>query len=117
SRPRGNETLSRTPTKMAEMTLSQIMANFSMSPMALHAASQRRRRGGRVRAAARRGIAPRRGPCATIDRPVSLDSELSDALTRRLNLQISLSQLPVVEEWMDAELGRWLDSVPLPPEL
>lgn len=48
---------------------------------------------------------------------MSLDSDLSDSLTRRLNLQISLSQLPIVEEWMDAELGRWLESVPLPPEL
>jgi hypothetical protein len=48
---------------------------------------------------------------------VSIDSDLSDALTRRLNLQISVSRLPVVEEWMDTRLGRWLDSVPLPPEL
>lgn len=48
---------------------------------------------------------------------VSIDSDLSEALTRRLNLQISVSQLPVVEEWMDARLGRWLESVPLPPEL
>jgi hypothetical protein len=48
---------------------------------------------------------------------VSIDSALSDALTRRLNLQISVSKLPVVEEWMDTKLGRWLDSIPLPPEL
>lgn len=48
---------------------------------------------------------------------MSLDSDLSDALTRRLNLQISLSSLPVVEEWMDTRMGRWLESVPLPPEI
>ena len=48
---------------------------------------------------------------------MSLDSVLADALTTRLNLQISVSKLPVVEEWMDTRLGRWLDSVPLPPEL
>jgi hypothetical protein len=46
-----------------------------------------------------------------------INSELSDALSTRLNLQISLSALPVVEEWMDPKLGRWLESVPLPPEL
>jgi hypothetical protein len=39
------------------------------------------------------------------------------ALSTRLCLQISLSALPLVKEWMDAGLTRWLDSVPLPPEL
>lgn len=48
---------------------------------------------------------------------MNLDSVLADALTCRLNLQISVSKLPIVEEWMDTRLGRWLDSVPLPPEL
>lgn len=48
---------------------------------------------------------------------MSIDSDLTDALTQRLSLQVSVSKLPVVEEWMDTKLGRWLDSVPLPPEL
>ncbi len=39
------------------------------------------------------------------------------ALSTRLCLQISLSALPLVKEWMDAGLTRWLESVPLPPEL
>ena len=47
---------------------------------------------------------------------MSLDSALSQALTVRLNLQVSLSALPFVEESMDVALGEWLDSVPLPPE-
>ena len=42
---------------------------------------------------------------------------LSDALTQRLGMQISLSSLPIVEEWMDARLTRWLESVPLPMEM
>ena len=46
-----------------------------------------------------------------------LDSVLSRALSIRLNLQISLSSLVVVEEWMDVHLNRWLESVPLPPEM
>lgn len=47
----------------------------------------------------------------------SLDAVLSRALAIRLNLQISLSSLPIVEEWMDVHLNRWLESVPLPPEM
>lgn len=47
----------------------------------------------------------------------SLDGLLGRALSIRLNLQISLSSLPVVEEWMDIHLTRWLESVPLPPEM
>ena len=39
------------------------------------------------------------------------------ALSTRLCLQISLSALPLVKEWMDGKLTRWLESVPLPPEL
>jgi hypothetical protein len=46
-----------------------------------------------------------------------LDAVLSRALSIRLNLQISLSSLPIVEEWMDIHLNRWLESVPLPPEM
>lgn len=46
-----------------------------------------------------------------------LDSVLSRALSIRLNLQISLSSLPFVEEWMDVHLNRWMESVPLPPEM
>jgi len=39
------------------------------------------------------------------------------ALSVRLGLQVSLSQTPVVEESMDMDFSRWLDHVPLPPEL
>jgi len=39
------------------------------------------------------------------------------ALSVRLALQVSLSQLPVVEEAMDLDFSRWIDHVPLPPEL
>ncbi|MCG8425543.1 MAG: hypothetical protein MJE77_47295 [Proteobacteria bacterium] len=46
-----------------------------------------------------------------------LESNLSQALSIRLKMQVSLSQLPIVEEWMDIHLTRWLESVPLPPEL
>ncbi len=42
---------------------------------------------------------------------------LQESLNTRLALQISLSSLPVVEEWMDADFDRWLESIPLPPEL
>jgi len=47
----------------------------------------------------------------------NVNDRLSAALAGRLALQMSLSSLPVVEEWMDAPLTRWLDSVPLPPEM
>ena len=46
-----------------------------------------------------------------------LEAKLSQALSVRLNLQVSLTSLPIVEEWMDIHLTRWLESVPLPPEL
>lgn len=46
-----------------------------------------------------------------------LDSILSRALSIRLNLQISVSSLTIIEEWMDVHLNRWLESVPLPPEM
>lgn len=47
----------------------------------------------------------------------SLDLILQRALATRLNLQISLSQLPIVEEWMDIHLDRWLEHNPMPHEL
>jgi hypothetical protein len=47
----------------------------------------------------------------------SLDLALQRALSVRLNLQISLSQLPIVEEWMDIHLDRWLEHLPMPPEM
>lgn len=46
-----------------------------------------------------------------------LDSILGRALSIRLNMQISLSSLAIVEEWMDEHLERWMDSIPLPPEM
>jgi len=46
-----------------------------------------------------------------------LDNALQRALSIRLNLQITLSALPVVEEWMDIHLDRWLEHVPMPPEM
>jgi hypothetical protein len=42
---------------------------------------------------------------------------LQRALSIRLNLQISVSALPIVEEWMDIHMTRWMESVPLPPEM
>ena len=48
---------------------------------------------------------------------MDLDNRMQQALALRINLQISLSTIPVVEEWMDGQLTRWLESVPLPPEL
>jgi hypothetical protein len=47
----------------------------------------------------------------------SLDNALQRALSIRLNLQISLSQLPIVEEWMDIHLDRWLEHNPMPPDM
>jgi hypothetical protein len=42
---------------------------------------------------------------------------LSAALAAKLAMQMSVSSLPVIEEWMDTPLTRWLDSVPLPMEM
>lgn len=42
---------------------------------------------------------------------------LSAALATKLAMQMSVSSLPVIEEWMDTPLTRWLDSVPLPMEM
>src|SRR5260370_16953084 len=47
----------------------------------------------------------------------SLENALQKALSVRLNLQISLSQLPIVEEWMDIHLDRWLEHNPMPPDM
>ena len=47
----------------------------------------------------------------------SLDFALQRALSVRLNLQISLSQLAIVEEWMDIHLDRWLEHLPMPPDM
>lgn len=48
---------------------------------------------------------------------MSLEATLNRALSIRLNLQITLSRLPIVEEWMDIHLDRWLEHVPTPPEM
>jgi hypothetical protein len=45
------------------------------------------------------------------------ESSLQRALAARINLQILISQIPAVKEHMDLPLSRWLDSVPLPPEM
>lgn len=47
----------------------------------------------------------------------ALENALQKALSVRLNLQISLSQLPMVEEWMDIHLDRWLEHNPAPPDM
>lgn len=47
----------------------------------------------------------------------ALEAALQKALSVRLNLQISLSQLPIVEEWMDIHLDRWLEHNPTPADL
>ncbi len=47
----------------------------------------------------------------------SLETALQKALSVRLNLQISLSQLSMIEEWMDIHLDRWLEHNPTPPDM
>jgi hypothetical protein len=47
----------------------------------------------------------------------ALDLALQRALSIRLNLQISLSQLAIVEERMDIHLDRWLEHNPMPPDM
>ncbi|HSD89292.1 MAG TPA: hypothetical protein VLB44_17305 [Kofleriaceae bacterium] len=47
----------------------------------------------------------------------ALENALQKALSVRLNLQISLSQVPMVEEWMDIHLDRWLEHNPTPPDM
>jgi hypothetical protein len=46
-----------------------------------------------------------------------LDNALNRALSVRLSLQVSLSQIPMVEEWMDIHLDRWIEHMPMPPEM
>ena len=43
--------------------------------------------------------------------------ELAQALSARLSMQIAVSSLPVVEEWMDSDMSRWLESIPMPLEM
>ncbi len=45
------------------------------------------------------------------------ESALQRALATRINLQIVISSIPSIDEEMDLPLSRWLDSVPLPPEM
>lgn len=47
----------------------------------------------------------------------SNQAALQRALSIRLNLQISVSALPIVDEWMDVPMTMWMESVPLPPEM
>jgi hypothetical protein len=47
----------------------------------------------------------------------ALENALQKALSIRLNLQISLSQLPIIDEWMDIHLDRWLEHNPTPPDM
>lgn len=47
----------------------------------------------------------------------ALENALQKALSVRLHLQISLSQLPIIEEWMDIHLDRWLEHNPTPPDM
>jgi hypothetical protein len=47
----------------------------------------------------------------------ALDAALQRALSIRLNLQISLSSVPMIQEWMDIHLDRWLEHNPMPPEM
>ena len=47
----------------------------------------------------------------------ALENALQKALSVRLNLQISLSQLSMIEEWMDIHLDRWLEHNPAPPDM
>ncbi len=49
--------------------------------------------------------------------PIDVSEMLSQALASKLAMQMSVSSLPVIEEWMDTPLTRWLDSVPLPMEM
>jgi hypothetical protein len=45
------------------------------------------------------------------------ESEIQKALAIRINLQIVISSIPSIGEDMDMPLSRWLDAVPLPPEM
>ena len=45
------------------------------------------------------------------------EQDLQRALSLRISMQIAVSSIPAVEESMDIDLDRFLDSVPLPPEV
>jgi hypothetical protein len=47
----------------------------------------------------------------------ALETALQKALSVRLNLQISLSKLPIIEEWMDIHLDRFLEHIPTPTDM
>jgi len=67
-----------------------------------------------------RGSPPSRRACrprVTIAVMSSLDLALQRALSVRLNLQIGLSQLSIIDEWMDIHLDRFLEHLPMPPEM
>jgi hypothetical protein len=46
-----------------------------------------------------------------------LEIALTRALSIRLNLQMTLTSLPIVEEWMDIHLDRWLEHLPTPADM
>src|SRR5213075_1242391 len=62
---------------------------------------------------------PRRAGSRYIRRRMgnALENALQKALSVRLNLQISLSQLPIIDEWMDIHLDRWLEHNPTPTDM
>jgi hypothetical protein len=45
------------------------------------------------------------------------ESDIQKALAIRINLQIVISSIPSIGEEMDTPLSRWLDALPLPPEM
>lgn len=49
--------------------------------------------------------------------PDSIERLMSEALAVRLNLQMSLSAVSTVEEWMDIHFSRWLEQIPLVTEM
>ena len=44
-------------------------------------------------------------------------NDIQQALALKINMQIMISSLPIIEESMDPDFSRWLDAVPLPPEV
>lgn len=46
-----------------------------------------------------------------------LEESLQRALSVRLHYQIGLSSIPAVEEWMDIHFDRFLEHLPMPPEM
>lgn len=47
----------------------------------------------------------------------STNNSLQAALSTKINLQITISSLPIVTEDMDPDISRWIDAIPLPPEM